>query len=100
MSAFLAAYFTTLRSHSDRTCVITPGEHPFVQHDTCVAYSETRRITAERLRVLVRSRQAIAKEPVSPELLRRIREGLFASQHTPHAIVTMAREEFGAGEEE
>jgi hypothetical protein len=97
--AFLAVYLTTLRPHSDRTCIIRPGEHPFVQHDTCAAYNETRRLTAGRLEELIRERQAVSKQPVSPELLERLREGLLASPRTPHAITAMAREEFGAGDE-
>jgi hypothetical protein len=38
--AFLAVYLTTLRAHSDRSCVIVRGEHPFIQHDTAVAYGK------------------------------------------------------------
>lgn len=51
--AFLAVFLTTLRAHSDRTCIITAGEHPFVHHDTAVAYGEAQRWPEDRLLQLI-----------------------------------------------
>jgi hypothetical protein len=59
--AFLAVYLTTLRSHSDRSCILTGGEHPFVQHDTAVAYGAVQRWTDEKLGELVA--RGIARAP-------------------------------------
>jgi len=94
--AFLAVYLTTLRPHSDRTCIITPGEHPFIQHDTAVAYNAAQRWTEEKLEQEIRAGTAKPRQPVSSELLERLRQGLLASPRTPHAIIDMARKEFGA----
>jgi hypothetical protein len=94
--AFLAVYLTTLRSHSDRSCILTGGEHPFVQHDTAVAYGAVQRWTDEKLGELVARGIARARPPVSADVLDRLRAGFFASQRTPHAIRSMAVEEFGA----
>lgn len=93
---FLAAYFTTLRPHSDPTCVINGGEHPFVRHDTAVCYSDVRSITQAQLDVAMIHRAAFPREPVSADLLKRIRDGFFASPYTVRAFVRRAREEFGA----
>lgn len=32
--AFLAVSFTTPEPYKDQTCIINPGEHPFVHHPT------------------------------------------------------------------
>lgn len=93
--AFLAVSFTTLEPYKDQTCVIHPGEHPFVQHPTCVMYSDTRRITREKLETAFATRAAVPQEPVSPALLTRLRAGLFASRYSPHAMIDLARTEFG-----
>lgn len=34
----LIVNFTTLRPDSDQACILVAGEHPFVQHQTCVNY--------------------------------------------------------------
>lgn len=93
--AFLAVYLTTLRGHSDRSCILTAGEHPFIQHDTAVAYGAVQRWTEERLTELVGEGIAKPRQPVSPAVLERLRVGFFVSARTPHAMVEMARSEFG-----
>jgi hypothetical protein len=94
--AFLSVSLTTLRPHSDGTCVVKVGEHPFIKHDTCVMYADTRRITQEKLDLAVAAHRAFSQEPVSPELLSRLRAGLFASAFTPRTFVDMARDIFQA----
>jgi hypothetical protein len=94
---FLAVYLTTLRPHSDPTCVIARGDHPFVRHDTSVNYSGVRKITRSQLELALRKGVAFPREPVSLDLLQRIRAGFFDSPYTVRACVRMAREDFGAG---
>ena len=93
--AFLSVYLTTFRAHSDRSCVIVAGEHPFIQHDTAVAYGEVQRWPEDRLLQRVADGVAKPRQPVGAALLDRLREGFFASARTPHAMVAMARDEFG-----
>ena len=31
--------FTTRESWTDEGCVLYPGDHPFIQHDTCIDYA-------------------------------------------------------------
>lgn len=94
--AFLSVYLTTLRGHSDRSCVLAAGEHPFIQHDTAVAYGAVQRWTKEKLDELVAQGIARHRQPVSAQVLERLRAGFFASARTPHAIRQMAAEVFGA----
>jgi hypothetical protein len=95
-SAYLATFLTTLRSHSDTTCVLTAGEHPFIRHETTVSYRNVQRFTDERLAQLVAEGTAKPRAPVDAAILERIRAGFFRSAHTPNAIVEMAVTEFGA----
>ena len=96
--AFLSAYLTTLRAHSDRSCILNRGEHPFLQHETAVAYGAVQRWTAERLDELVAASIARPRPPVSAAVLQRLRAGFFASPRTPHALRQMAVEAFGAAD--
>ncbi len=59
-------------------------------------YSDTRRITQEKLDAAFTNRTAVNQGPVPAELLDRLRAGLFDSGYTPHSIIEMARDEFGA----
>ncbi|HEU4884703.1 MAG TPA: hypothetical protein VFT45_20775 [Longimicrobium sp.] len=94
--AYLAVYLTTLRPHSDRSCILHGGEHPFLQHETAVAYGAVQRWTDERLGELVAGGIARPRAPVSAGVLERLRAGFFASARTPHALRGMAVEVFGA----
>lgn len=98
VQSFLAVYLTTLRAHSDRSCILVHGEHPFIQHDTAVAYGAVQRWTDERLGELGAAGIAKPRPPVSATVLERLRAGFFASPRTPHAIRRMAVEVFGASD--
>jgi hypothetical protein len=95
-NAYLAVFLTTLRPHSDKTCVLTAGEHAFIRHDTAIAYRDVQRFTDEKLTELVENGTAKLRQPVAPAVLERLRAGFFASAHTPNAMLAMAQAEFGA----
>lgn len=94
--AYLSVMLTTLRAHSDQTCILRPGDHPFVRHDTSVSYANAQRWTDERLEMLLDDGTARPRQPVSGEVLARMRAGFFASPRTPNAFREMAQAEFGA----
>lgn len=73
----------------DPACEISKGEHPFVVHDTYVAYRFIRLEQASHLVNQVRNGLFIPKEPVSQTLLGRIRAGLHASLRTPRIYKRM-----------
>ena len=94
--AFVIVSLSTLRPHSDLTCILSAGEHPFIQHDTCVVYSDARRLTREKLRRAIQTRGALPRPPMDLAIVERIRRGLLISPRTPHAMVRMAIDVFGA----
>jgi hypothetical protein len=85
-----------MKPHSDRTVLIQVGEHPFIQHDTCAFYADMRKTTAAKLEQAEAERQLARRDNVSPRLLSKLREGVFASARTPHAMREMAQSQFGA----
>jgi hypothetical protein len=94
--AYLVVMLTTLRPHSDRSCILVPGDHPFLRHETALAYGNVRRYTAAALAGLLAEGVARRREPVSPAVLARMRAGFLASPRTPNAMRAMAIADFGA----
>lgn len=74
--------FTTLRDKSDRSCVVQPGEHPFVQEATCIAYRHGRHLSLQQLQAMAMAGALQMREPVSEALLARIRQGARESDFT------------------
>jgi len=91
---------TTLRPHSDETVILQPGDHPFVQHPTCVYYSDARITTVARLETALRHRQAFRREDMDAALVERIRDGLFRSAFTVLVLRERLRYFFPAPPEE
>ena len=75
--------FTTFRPKEEDCCIIKPGEHPFVEHRTCVRYKDARIVAVEDLMKLQASCHLQQKEPVSKELLARIRAVASQSDFLP-----------------
>lgn len=77
---------TTRWPGRDDSCIIQPGEHPFVQHETIVEYQHSRLLDAEQKTALERFGIKKFSEPVSEALLLKIQRGAIASQFTPQKI--------------
>lgn len=89
--SIIHCHITTLYPRSEKTCVIKKGEHPFVKHESVVRYGAIQHCTAgEALEALER---CIEKrfEPVSEELLNRVREGALNSPQTSDIIKHLLR---------
>ena len=80
--------FTTERPHSDKTLVIQPGEHRFVDRPTVVFYSDARFTQLAKLEAAVNQGIANQHDPLDPALLKRVQAGLLASPRTPAKIKT------------
>ena len=61
-------------------CLIDPGEHPRVKHRTCICYKPARTTSLEKLERLRDSGYLDMQEPISAELLQRIRRGVSLSR--------------------
>ena len=81
--------FTTERPHSDKTVVIQPGEHRFVDRPTVVFFADARFANLTTLLdAAVNQGTASQHAPLDPALLRRVQAGLLASPLTPIKIKT------------
>ncbi len=69
----------------DQSCIISPGEHPFVRHATCMRYDMSRVTSNASLETLLSRGSIQLGDPVSSALLQRIRDGASVSQHIPLA---------------
>ena len=78
--------FTSARSHSDTTCCLDVGEHPFIRHPTVINYFDAVISRVSPIEEALTRRLAILHTPCSPEILAKIRKGLLASTYTPGKI--------------
>ena len=82
---------TTKTLASDDTCVVTKGEHPFVQHATIIDYRRGKMIAKRTLDGAQEHGYLLTQAPVARALLRRIQEGALASRFTQQAIQAAVR---------
>ena len=73
---------TTERDDSDKSCVVMPGEHPFVKQRSVVAYARGRLLGPAALQGMQRLGCYASKEITSPRLLQKIQEGALRSPFT------------------
>lgn len=76
----------TAHKRSERLVVLNKGDHPFVQHESVIAYRFSQIRSVEDIQELLRSGAAKPRDPVNPELLKRIRAGLLDSDFTPNGV--------------
>jgi hypothetical protein len=79
----LLACVTSIKEGSEPLedcCLLNPGDHPFVQHPSYVDYRFTRLERLDHVQKCVDQGTFIAKEPCSPELIRRIVAGALRSR--------------------
>ena len=67
---------------SGRCVIVRPEEHPYPSHDSCVHYRDASLTSAEMLRRGVENGTYTVREPLSPRLLARIRQGALDSPLT------------------
>jgi hypothetical protein len=70
---------TTFESYKEGVCLLDVGDHPNISHKTCIAYNEARMTTLENLATLRDGGHLIMQDPVSDEVLSRIRAGVSMS---------------------
>src|ERR1700674_5790045 len=67
---------TTLRLRSEKLVRLNKADHPFIRHESVIAYSYSRIRAVDEIESAIQSGNATLREPVTPELLKRIRMGL------------------------
>jgi len=71
---------TTWVATGDPACVVDEGDHPFLKHRSFMFYQRAAEVPVAEISKLT------TREPVSPELLTRIRRGLRASKFTKRGL--------------
>jgi len=67
----------------DPSCILDPGDHPFVQHRTRIRYDMARIVGDADLERYVASNTIRLHERASAEMLKRIRQGAASSPYIP-----------------
>lgn len=82
---------TSRKPHTtDLNCLILAGEHPFVKHDTVVAYELGKIMSvADQQFIIQRPGLVPPQQPVSELLLERIQKGALQSDLTAQKIQTV-----------
>ncbi len=82
----------TAHKKSEQLVVLNCGDHPFIQHKSVIAYRFSKIRMVSDIEELLAKGMARKREPVSPELLGRIRAGLVDSDFTPNHVRAFYRE--------
>lgn len=78
---------TTLRLEADSTCIVAPGEHPFIKQDSYVRYSGARRVRVADLTDAVRRGLLKTHQAAGQALLEKVHAGAQASPHLPRELL-------------
>lgn len=79
---------STWRSWCENTCVLLPGDHPFITRESTVRYDKARIVSSGFL-----TRYAKPRESLTPEVLSRVLRGASESQQMPMGAQEMLREQ-------
>lgn len=82
-SKVLLLNITTFRPKEDESCILMKGDHPFIKHKSCIRYKDARVASVAQIQTLLNGGQMSRREPVSAELLARIRDGAGVSDFLP-----------------
>jgi hypothetical protein len=74
-SQVLIVSLTTYGPKKEATCILKAGVHPFIKHDTCVAYGLANAPSIAQLEKARVDGHLTPDVPVSAAVLQRIREG-------------------------
>lgn len=74
--------------HTDETCIVNPGEHPFITRPSYVLYRAAQIEGANKLTKMVDGWVYRSGQPASDDLTDRILAGFFDSPFTPRFVKT------------
>ena len=80
------ANLTTWAPHKDQACIVHAGEHPFVRHESCVAYERAALRPAAGIDKLLALGLAAEWPPVTGALLSRMQRGIHASPNAANEL--------------
>ena len=74
---------TTYRDGKDPACRLAPGDHPNIDHDTCMHYPKPQLLTCAKIEKAAEIGALEWQEPVNQMVLERIRKGAVESRFIP-----------------
>jgi hypothetical protein len=77
---------TTLRHRAEQTMVLRAGEHPFIDRDSSVCYTDARLVDASDLDNKAKMGQIKTHAPCPAKTLGNVRAGILASELTPQKV--------------
>ncbi len=86
---------TTRRPTSDCTVVLTPGEHPFVRHESVIAFEHGDFFPVSKLENGLATGQLRKYSNINDNLFGMIKRGLLTSPRTPQKIKNYCSKQFG-----
>ncbi len=85
---------TTYHCYKDPSCILGPKDYPqFIKHPTCVYYEDTRPISLSVLRSHLAKGRIIKQPPVTPQVLKKIRDGAAKSKRIATGCREILREQ-------
>jgi hypothetical protein len=76
----------TKRTHGDHTMTLQPGDHSFIQLESSVDYGTAKLVSVERVSGDLGPGVCIPRLNLTQGLLKRVRAGLLASEHTDNYL--------------
>jgi hypothetical protein len=89
----LIVNLTSLAPRKEQSCVLRVGDHPWIRHDTCVNYGDSKVTTLDKLVDARDANALMIQSPVRPDILQRIRESAMNSTKLPldHAEILISQ---------
>ena len=82
------------RDYTDKTVKLSPGCHPFIEHETNVDYSTATIILASKLEAVIKSKRCRLNADLKGSTFDEIRAGLRVSTRTPNYVVEHCKNRF------
>jgi hypothetical protein len=79
------------KSFEDSSVILTPGQHPYIQRDSYVAYDYAKKVNVEVMQSLIDRGHATFRDDVDGHIFELIRSGLLKSRRTPVELKTFCR---------
>jgi hypothetical protein len=83
---------STLYRFADRTVLLKPVDHPWLKHDSYVAYSFARLRKIADIEARLARLPQMVRQGCSESLIRRIQDGILESEQSEHGIKNYYRE--------
>lgn len=77
--------------YSDTACVLQAEDHEFLTHESCIDYSYARKCSKAYLEGQIANGNYTEKEAVGPMVMKRILEGLLASDETAPWVINFCK---------